>query len=194
MLSECVTNPVTFAARIATSTDADYVSAVVAAMDVFSGTKHGGTTDDVIAMIKDIGTPSNAADWVKKTQHEKRSIPGFGHRVFQVPDPRAHLIANWIEVLIKEGANSTPMKVMTEVISIMAPMRRHGTHVNVDAYTGVLLTMLGVPLGYGTLVFVLARMAGWNAHVQEQKLNNIMISPLIIYRPRQAKNDSRKMK
>lgn len=66
----------------------------------------------------------------------------------------------------------------------MAPMRRHGTHVNVDAYTGVLLTMLGVPRGYGTLVFALARMAGWNAHVQEQKLNNIMISPLISYRPR----------
>ncbi len=194
MLAECVTNPGTFAARISTSTDADYVSAIVAALAVFSGTKHGGATDDVIAMIKDIGTPSNAVDWVKTTQHEKRSVPGFGHRVFQVPDPRASLIANWIEALIKEGADATPMKIITEVINTMAPMRRHGTHVNVDAYTGVLLTMLEVPRGYGTLVFALARMAGWNAHVQEQKLNNIMISPLISYRPRQAQNDSNKMK
>lgn len=186
MLAECVTNPGTFAARIATSTDADYKSAVVAALAVFSGTKHGGSTDDVMAMIEDIGSPSNAVDWVKTTQLEKRSVPGFGHRVFQVPDPRAALIANWIKALIKEGADTTPMEIATEVIDAMAPMRRHGTHVNVDAYTGVLLTMLGVPRGYGTLVFALARMAGWNAHVQEQKMNNIMISPLISYRPRQG--------
>lgn len=193
MLAECVTNPGTFAARITTSTDADYLSAVVAALAVFSGTKHGGATDDVIAMIKDIGTPSNAVDWVKTAQHEKRPVPGFGHRVFQVPDPRAPLIANWIKALIKEGSDPTPMEIMNKVIKTMAPMRRHGTHVNVDAYTGVLLTMLGVPRGYGTLIFTLARMAGWNAHVQEQKLNNIMISPLIYYRPRQAYNDPNKI-
>ncbi len=184
MLAECVTNPGTFAARIARSTDADYVSSVVAALAVFSGTKHGGATNDVIAMIKDIGTPSNTVNWVNTTQNEKHSVPGFGHRVFQVPDPRAPLIANWIEALIKEGADAKPMKIITEVVNAMAPMRRHGTYVNVDAYTGVLLTMLGVPRGYGTLVFALARMAGWNAHVEEQRLNNIMISPLISYRPR----------
>lgn len=193
MLAECVTNPGTFAARIATSTDADYVSAVVAALAVFSGTKHGGASDDVIDMIRDISTPSNAVDWVKAAQHDKLPVPGFGHRVFQVPDPRAALIANWIKALIKEGADAKPMKIMTKVINTMAPMRRHGTHVNVDAYTGVLLTMLGVPRGYGTLVFALARMAGWNAHVQEQKLNNIMISPLIIYRSRQEQNNSGKI-
>ncbi len=184
MLSECITNPGTFAARIATSTDADYISSVVAALAVFSGSKHGGATDDVMAMIRDISTPSNATDWVKKRQRKKHSVPGFGHRVFQVPDPRAALIADWIKTLIKEGADARPMKILTEVDKAMVPMRRHGTYVNVDAYTGVLLTMLGVPLGYGTLVFTLARMAGWSAHVQEQKLNNIMINPLISYRPR----------
>lgn len=87
-------------------------------------------------------------------------------------------------MLIKEGANATPMKIITSVDKAMVPMRRHGTYVNVDAYTGVLLTMLGVPLGYGTLVFTLARMAGWSAHVEEQKLNNIMINPMISYRSR----------
>lgn len=186
MLAECVTNPGTFAARIATSTDADYVSSVVAALSVFSGTKHGGATDDVMAMIDDIRSPLNASDWVKTTQREKGSVPGFGHRVFQVPDPRAALIANWIKTLIKEGADATSMKIIKEVTKSMAPMRRHGTYINVDAYTGVLLKMLGVPSGYGTLVFALARMAGWNAHVQEQKLNNIMISPLISFRPRKV--------
>jgi amino acid adenylation domain-containing protein len=193
LLAECITNPGTFAARISTSTDADYISSVVAALAVFSGTKHGGATDDVTAMIKDIGSPSNATDWVKTRQREKCSVPGFGHRVFQVPDPRAPLLANWIKALIKDGADATPMKIITKVNTAMAPMRRHGTHVNVDAYTGVLLTTLGVPHGYGTLVFALARMAGWNAHVQEQKQNNIMINPLISYRPRQAQNDSNKI-
>lgn len=186
MLAECVTNPGTFAARIATSTDADYVSAVVAALAVFSGTKHGGSTDEVMAMISEIGDPAHAVDWVKTRIQENHSVPGFGHRVFQVPDPRAALIADWIKALIKEGADATPMEIIREVIDAMAPMRRHGTHVNVDAYTGVLLTMLGVPRGYGMLVFALARMAGWNAHVQEQKKNNIMISPLVSYRPRQS--------
>lgn len=186
MLAECVTNPGTFAARIATSTDADYVSAVVAALAVFSGTKHGGSTDDVMAMISEISNPAYAADWVKARLQENRSVPGFGHRVFQVTDPRAALIADWIKALIKEGADATPMEIITEVIDAMAPMRRHGTHVNADAYTGVLFTILGVPRGYGMLVFALARMAGWNAHVQEQKKNNIMISPLVSYRPRQS--------
>lgn len=184
MLAECITNPGTFAARIATSTDADYASSVVAALAVFSGTKHGGATDDVMAMISDIGNPLSAVEWVKTAQREKRPIPGFGHRVFQVPDPRAALIADWIKALIKEGADARPMEIITEVNNAMAPMRRHGTYVNVDAYTGALLTILGVPRGYGTLVFTLARMAGWSAHVQEQKLNNIMINPNIIYRSR----------
>jgi citrate synthase/acyl carrier protein len=194
ILAECVTNPGTFTARIAISTDADYVSAIVAALSVFSGTKHGGSTDEVIDMIKDIGDPSNAASWVRIKQHKKSSVPGFGHRVFQVPDPRASLIANWIEILIKEGADDTPMKIMKEIITAMAPMRRHGIYMNVDAYTGVLLLTLGIPRGYGTLIFALARMAGWNAHVREQKINNIMISPLIIYRSRQNLNSSKKMK
>lgn len=184
MLAECITNPGTFAARIVTSTDADYTSSVVAALAVFSGSKHGGATDDVMAMISDIGSPSNAVDWVKTAQHEKRPVPGFGHRVFQVPDPRAALIANWVNMLIKKGADTRPMEIIVEVNKAMAPMRRHGTFVNVDAYTGALLTTLGVQHGYGTLVFALARMAGWSAHVQEQKLNNIMINPSIIYRPR----------
>lgn len=184
MLAECITNPGTFAARIAASTDADYISSVVAALAVFSGSKHGGATDDVMAMINDIGSPSHSDDWVKKAQSEKRPVPGFGHRVFQVADPRAALISDWIELLIKEGADATPMEIIKRVDKAMIPMRRHGTYVNVDAYTGVLLTMLGIPLGYGTLVFALARMAGWSAHVEEQKVNNIMINPMISYRPR----------
>ena len=95
MLAECITNPGTFAARIATSTDADYASSVVAALAVFSGSKHGGATDNVMAMINDIGSPSYSTDWVKTAQHEKRPVPGFGHRVFQVPDPRAALSQTW---------------------------------------------------------------------------------------------------
>lgn len=186
LLAECITNPGTFAARIATSTDADYRSATVAALAVFSGTKHGGATDDVMAMIADIGNPAYATDWVQAAQKEKRPVPGFGHRVFQVPDPRAQLLADWTKALMKAGADATPMEIMEKVIDAMAPRSRHGTHVNVDAYTGALLTMIGVPRGYGTVVFALARMAGWAAHVEEQKLNNIMINPLVSYRPRQV--------
>lgn len=186
LLAECITNPATFAARIVTSTDADYESAIVAALAVFSGTKHGGATDDVMSMIANIEEPSNATDWVRTAQQEKKPVPGFGHRVFQVPDPRAEIIADWCKELIKAGADDKPLKIIEGVIDAMAPMRRHGTHVNVDAYTGTLLTMLGVPRGYGTLVFALARMAGWAAHVQEQNQNNIMINPLVAYRPRQA--------
>ncbi len=192
LLAECITNPGTFAARIATSTEADYGSAVVAALAVFSGAKHGGATDDVMAMIADIGNPAHAADWVKTAQQEKRPVPGFGHRVFQVPDPRAQLLASWSKRLMKAGADSTPVEIMEKVIDAMAPRRRHGTHINVDAYTGTLFTMLGVPRGYGTAVFALARMAGWAAHVEEQKLNNIMINPLVSYRPRQAQVGSTK--
>lgn len=186
LLAECITNPGTFAARIATSTDADYGSATVAALAVFSGTKHGGATDDVMAMIANIGNPAYAADWVQTAHTEKRPVPGFGHRVFQVPDPRAQLLADQTKALIKAGSDATPMEIMEKVIDAMAPRSRHGTHVNVDAYTGALLTMLGVPRGYGTVVFALARMAGWAAHVEEQKLNNIMINPLVSYRPRQV--------
>ena len=186
VLAECITNPGTFAARIATSTDADYKAAFTSALAVFSGAKHGGATDDVMAMISDIDTPADAADWVKTAQEEKRPVPGFGHRVFQVPDPRAQLLADWTVRLIKTGSSSTPVKIMEKVIDAMAPMRRHGIHVNVDAYTGTLLTMLCIPCTYGTAIFALARMAGWSAHVEEQQLNNIMINPLVHYRPRQT--------
>lgn len=192
LLAECITNPGTFAARIAASTEADYGSAVVAALAVFFGSKHGGATDDVMDMIADIGNPSHAADWVKTAQQDNRPVPGFGHRVFQVPDPRARLLADWTKRLIKAGADSTPVEIMEKVIDAMTPRFRHGTHINVDAYTGTLLTMLSVPRGYGTLVFALARMAGWAAHVEEQKLNNIMINPLVFYRAKPAHADPKK--
>jgi D-alanine--poly(phosphoribitol) ligase subunit 1 len=189
LLAECITNPGTFAARVATSTDADYTSSLLAALSVFSGSKHGGSTDDVMGMISEIGTPANALDWVRKAQNENCSIPGFGHRVFQVQDPRATLILKLIDKLVMEGAESTPVKIINELVNIMKPMQKHGVYINVDAYTGALLTILRVPKKYGTLVFTIARMAGWNAHVQEQKLNNIMINPLIIYRPRHKLKD-----
>lgn len=83
MLAECITNPGTFAARIATSTDADYTSSVVAALAVFSGSKHGGATDDVMAMISDIGYPSYSANWVKTAQHEKRPVPDLDTEFFK---------------------------------------------------------------------------------------------------------------
>lgn len=184
LLAECVTNPGTFAARIATSTDADYVSAAVAALAVFSGPKHGGATDDVMGMIADIADPARAVDWVRAARREKRPVPGFGHRVFQVPDPRAPLLVAPMTALTKAGVDGTPLRIIEAVSDAMAPLRRHGTHANVDAYTGALLRMLGVPQGYGTPLFALARMAGWAAHVEEQKRNNIMISPLIVWRPR----------
>lgn len=186
VLAECITNPGTFAARIATSTETDYESAIIAAMAVFSGTKHGGATDDVMSMIADIGDPEYAADWVYTAQQENRPIPGFGHRVFRVPDPRAKLLSKWTNALAITGINTAPIEIIEKIIDVMAPMRRHGIHVNVDAYTGVILTMLGVPRGYGTLIFTIARMAGWAAHIEEQSLKNIMINPLVSYRPRQV--------
>jgi citrate synthase len=192
-------NASTFAARVATATEADMHSAVVTAIGVLKGPKHGGANEDVVDMLDEIGSAANAEPWVKARLEYRKTLPpaerqsirarfpGFGHRVYKITDPRSvHLRA--------EGARLAEEKGLSDRFQILEIVRglvekELGLPVNVDYYSAGVYGALGIPTDFATSIFAVARTSGWVAHITEQLANNRLIRPrsdYIGYAPRPA--------
>jgi citrate synthase len=171
-----------FAARVAASTEADYYAGMTAAIGTFAGSRHGGAVQDVIDMLTEIGPSGNVTDWVSDRQQDHRPVPGFGHRDYRTPDPRADLFRAFAQDLVRAGAEGWRLDVFDQLVEAMLPYREGGVHVNCDGYTGVFFSVLGVPREYAVPLFAVARIAGWSAHIEEQFRNNILIAPRLVYR------------
>ncbi|MBI3998732.1 MAG: citrate synthase [Armatimonadetes bacterium] len=184
-------NASTFAARVAVATVSDLHSAVVAALGTLKGPRHGGANEDVLAMLQEIGTPDRAEPYVRSRLEAlsrmsradradpKHRIPGFGHRVYKVDDPRAarlraigRRLAERAGVLdLAETAEAT-YRVMHAETSLP---------VNVDFFSAVIYHALGIPIDLCTSVFAVSRIPGWCAHIMEQYADNRLIRPRAEY-------------
>jgi citrate synthase len=168
-------NASTFAARIVASTQSDLHSAIVAAIGTLKGPLHGGANLEVIRMLEEIGEPSHAAAHVRGALAAGRKIPGFGHAVYRVDDPRAAVLRR----LSKELADSRgeprwyELSIVTErEIKAAKPLP-----INVDFYSASVYRYLGIPDDLFPALFALSRIAGWCAHVFEQYADNRLIRP-----------------
>jgi 2-methylcitrate synthase len=181
-------NASSFAARVVIGTEADLHAAVTAAIAALSGPAHGGAAEDVMRMAQEIGTPENAAAYVKAKRDAGEAVTGFGHRVYRTEDPRARHMRAGVAALSEEMGEPRWFNILQAVVEAMKPYARHGVHVNVDFYSGVIYYLQGIAADLFVPIFAAGRVPGWTAQCLEQSANNILIRPLTLYDGPQARD------
>ncbi|MHA1369918.1 MAG: citrate/2-methylcitrate synthase [Promethearchaeota archaeon] len=178
--SEHGSNASTFAARVTVSTLSDIYSAVVSAIGTLRGPLHGGANERVILMLKEIGEPERAEEYILEKLSRKERIMGFGHRVYKTWDPRAIIYKELAREYCEKTGNHNLIEISNIIVDVMA--REKNLKPNVDFYSASFLYSLGIPVLLYTPLFAASRSAGWVAHTIEQLENNKLIRPLMQYR------------
>jgi 2-methylcitrate synthase len=168
-------NASTFAARVTASTLSDLHSAVVTAIGTLKGPLHGGANREVMAMLESIGDPARAEAWFREASAAGRRIPGFGHAVYKVDDPRADLLRRISKGLAE--AEKDPRWFAISVALEPLVKRWKPLPVNVDFYSASVYRYLGIPSDLFPTIFAAGRIAGWAAHFFEQCADNRLIRP-----------------
>jgi citrate synthase len=174
-------NASSFTARVVTSTEANLHAAVTAAIAALSGPAHGGAAEDVMHMAREIGDPARAAAFVKAKRKNREAVMGFGHRVYRAEDPRARHMRDGVKRLSIERGQPKWYEILEALVEAMSPYARHGVHVNVDFYAGVVYYLLGIPEDVFVPIFAIGRVPGWTLQVLEQADQNILIRPRLHY-------------
>lgn len=170
-------NASTFAGRVVGSTLADPYSVISSSLGALSGPLHGGANEDVMALLHRIGSPERARTVVEEMISRKEKIPGFGHRVYKAMDPRARILKKYAEQLATLS-DRPDFAIAVEVENVV---REHyaekGIWPNVDFFSGIVYTELGIPRDFFTPIFGIARVSGWLAHWLEQVEGNRIFRP-----------------
>ncbi|MFW2542714.1 citrate/2-methylcitrate synthase [Primorskyibacter sp. 2E107] len=174
-------NASSFAARVTVGTEATLHGAMVTALSTLAGPAHGGAAEDVMKMVREIGTPENAAAYVKEKRAGREAVTGFGHRVYRAEDPRARHMRDGVRKLGEEMGAPEWYEILQAVVEAMKPYARHGLNVNVDFYSGVIYQLHGIPMDLYVPIFAIGRMPGWLVQCLEQQRQNILIRPLTLY-------------
>ena len=174
-------NASSFAARVTIGTEANLHGAIVTALSTLAGPAHGGAAEDVMKMVQEIGTPENAAAYVKAKRGNREAVTGFGHRVYRAEDPRARHMREGVRKLGEEMGAPKWYAILQGVVDAMKPYARHGLNVNVDFYSGVVYQLHGIPMDLYVPIFAIGRMPGWIIQCIEQLEGNILIRPLTLY-------------
>ncbi len=182
--AEHTINASTFAAMVTGSTLAHPYSVISAAIGALSGPLHGGANQRVLGMLDEIGSPEKVKDWLDKKLAAKEIIWGMGHREYNVKDPRAVVLHGLIEKLAQQrGGKVSRYYDIARTVEEVAKDRlaAKGVYPNVDFYSGILYAELGIPADQFTVLFAVARSAGWLAHWSEQIADNRIFRPTQIY-------------
>lgn len=182
--AEHTINASTFAVLVAGSTLANPYSVIASGIATLSGPLHGGANQAVVNMLHEIGSPDKAAAYIDAQLKAKKKIWGFGHREYNVKDPRAvileHLVRKFAEY--KEG-NMGPLFDIAQAVEKAATERlgEKGIYPNVDFYSGVLYREMGIAPDQFPSLFAMSRVAGWLAHWKEQLGQNRIFRPTQVY-------------
>ena len=179
-------NASTVAAREVASTRAHMYSAVSAAVGALSGELHGGANFEVMKMLLDIKTEEKVEKWVQTKMEKGERIMGMGHAVYKTVDPRSMVLKELSKKLSKK--TSLPWYAITEKIenvtaSFMKKHKGKDIYPNVDLYSASLYYMLKIPMDLNTPIFAISRVAGWTAHVIEERFAEAAPKPML-YRPK----------
>jgi citrate synthase len=174
-------NASTFTARIVTSTGADCGAAMSSAVGALSGPLHGGAPTRVLKMLDEVARSGDAERYVKELLDRGERLMGFGHRVYRAEDPRARVLrrtAQELESSRVEVAEALERAALDELA------RRHPERVlatNVEFWSAVVLDIAEIPPPLFPAMFACARVAGWSAHILEQKSAGRLIRPSARY-------------
>ena len=168
-------NASTFTARVCTATLSDMYSAITGAIGTLRGPLHGGANEMAMALIEQFADPDEAEAGLMKMLADKEKIMGFGHRVYTVSDPRSDVIKAWAKRLGDHVGDTSLFDISQRIEEVM--WREKSLFPNLDFFSASAYHFMGIPTPLFTPIFVLARVAGWCAHVMEQRSNNKLIRP-----------------
>jgi 2-methylcitrate synthase len=172
-------NASTFTARTIASTLSDFYSCVTGSIGALRGPLHGGANEAAMELIAKFPTPEAAESGVLSLLAEKKLLMGFGHRVYKHADPRSEVIKEWAAKLATTPTNRALYAVSERIEQVV--MREKNLSPNLDFYSAPAFRFLGVPTPLFTPIFVMSRVAGWAAHIVEQRANNRLIRPTADY-------------
>ena len=180
--AEHTMNASTFTGLVTASTLADPYTVVASSIGALKGPLHGGANEEVVVMLREIGTPDKARPYVERAMQNKRKLMGFGHRVYKVKDPRATVLQNLCRRLFKEGGRSPLYEVALGVEAVAGEsLNSKGIYPNVDFYSGIIYDKMGIDVDLFTPLFAMSRVSGWLAHWLEQLRENKLFRPDQIY-------------
>jgi citrate synthase len=174
-------NASTFTARVIASTGADVAAALSGAVGALSGPLHGGAPSRVLKMLEEVEASGDADGWVKSALDRGERLMGFGHRVYRAEDPRARVLRRTASQLGSprfEAAEALEKAALAE-LQARRPDRVLAT--NVEFWSAVILDLAEVTPDLFTPMFTCARVAGWSAHILEQKREGKLIRPTAKY-------------
>ncbi|QHT59510.1 2-methylcitrate synthase [Paenibacillus lycopersici] len=172
-------NASTFAARVTASTLSNFYSCIATGIGTLRGSLHGGANEAVMELIERFESPEEAAEATRARLARKQLIMGFGHRVYSVSDPRSDIIKKWSEMLSFWSKDGYLYPVSEAVERVMREEKN--LFPNLDFYSATAYHFMGIPTAMFTPIFVIARLAGWTAHIMEQRENNRIIRPTAAY-------------
>ncbi|PWU24456.1 MAG: citrate synthase [Candidatus Rokuibacteriota bacterium] len=174
-------NASTFTARVVASAGADCGAALSAAVGALSGPLHGGAPAYVIPMLDEVAATGDPERWVEETLGSGRRIMGFGHRIYRAEDPRSRILKRTAKEL---GSPRVEVAEQLEQAALAALQKRHPERVlatNVEYYSAVLLDIADIPPALAPAMFACSRVAGWSAHILEQKRTGRLFRPSARY-------------
>ena len=174
-------NASTFTARIVASTGADCGAALSAAVGALSGPLHGGAPAYVKPMLEEVQQMGDAERWVREALESGKRIMGFGHRIYRAEDPRSRILKRTAEEL---GSPQVGLAEELEQVALKALQERHPERVlatNVEYYSAIVLDVAEIPPPLAPAMFACSRVAGWSAHILEQKRTGRLFRPSATY-------------
>ncbi len=174
-------NASTFTARIVASTGADVAAALSSAVGALSGPLHGGAPSRVLTMLDQVEAGGDADAWVKQALDRGDRLMGFGHRVYRAEDPRAHVLRRIARELGSERFEVAEALEVAALAELKARKPDRVLATNVEFWSAVVLDYAEIPPEMFTSMFTCARVAGWSAHIMEQKHEAKLIRPSAEY-------------